>query len=543
MSFGARLLGAFTAVAVLVLAQGGLSWWVAEKAELQVVRGRVAGDLQSGFLTLSATKQRLRAWSLRALIGAEHERNDGEALRSSMADTITRLQGLSREANRLTGAARGNTDDARRDDALRLLAASVVALKPAIETINQRGSSADVLTAWAALEAVFDRGAGRDLREVLNESIRTETELLASRRADADRALAALKLQSLLMTLLLSLCALGLAGYFARALRRPLSEMMRGALAFQQGDLRHRIPVSGRDEFASFAGSINRMAAELSERREQEAKIRAELESLVADRTIELEAALDGLRQSEHRRRQLLGDISHELRTPTTAIRGEAEIALRGSKTEADYRGALARVGQAAQQLAALIDDLIMMARSDGETLALDLQVRDVRMCLEEALVNVTATAAQRDIGLAVTTADDPAAFRHDPVRIQQIITLLLDNAIRYSHPGSTVTVASAVLREGAKAPVWQLVIADEGIGIAPEDVQMVFERTYRASNARSHRPEGTGLGLAIARALAQRQGGQIALASELGRGTTVSLRFPLEASGRHAPHDEGQRA
>ena len=539
MPFRARLLAAFAAMALLALAQGGLNAWIASTAELQVLRGRIAGDLQSGFLDLSATKQRLRAWSLRVLIGAEYEAGDGEVLRMRMAETIVRLQQLSREAERLDGsAARSSQDDKHRDEALKLLAASVVALQPAIATISAQGSSGNILAAWAAIEAVFDEGAGRDLRQVLNESIRTETDLLASRRADADRALVRLNLLSLATTVLLGLAALGLAVYFARALRRPLHDLVRGAEAFARAELGHRIPVRGRDEFAGAATSINRMAQELSLRRDQEARIRGELEGLVAERTAALEEALDGLRQSERRRRQLLGEISHELRTPMAAIRGEAEVTLRGARSEAEYRAALTRVGQASQQLAALIDDLIMMARSDSETLPLDRQPVDARLPLEEALVTLTSAAQQRQIRLE-TDVDAPATLFCDPVRLQQIITLLLDNAVRYSHPGGTVRVKAQADDSGAGQGHWRLDIVDQGIGIAPDELDRVFERTYRAGNARGHRPNGMGLGLAIARHLAERQEGTIVLDSRLGEGTMVTLRFPLAGEGQAFPVEQ----
>lgn len=533
MLFRTRLLIAFASVGFLAVAQGGLNAWISQTAAVQVLRGRVAGDLQSGFLDLSATKQRLRAWSLRVLIGADHEAGDGEMLRLRMAETIGHLQQLSREADGLNSSAGGaSQDDERRNEALRLLAASVVALQPAIATIIAQGSAGNILAAWAAIETVFDQGAGRDLRQVLNESIRTETELLASRRADADQALVRLRLLSLATTALIGLAGLGLAAYFARALRRPLHDLVRGAEAFARAELDHRIPVRGRDEFAGAAASINQMAQELSLRRDQEAQIRGELEGLVSERTVALEEALEGLRQSERRRRQLLGEISHELRTPMAAIRGEAEVTLRSARSEAEYRAALTRVGQASQQLAALIDDLIMMARSDGETLPLDRQPVDARLPLEEALVTVTSAAQQRQIRLE-TEVDASATLFCDPVRLQQIITLLLDNAVRYSHPGGMVRVTTQVKDDGAGLDHWRLDIVDRGIGIAPDDLDRVFERTYRAGNARGHRPNGMGLGLAIARHLAERQEGTIVLDSRLGEGTMVTLRFPIIDASR----------
>lgn len=525
--FSTRLTIAFVLTASLALAQGGLAAWIANRAEHQVMRGRVAGDLQSGFWELSATKQRLRAWSLRALIGAEHAPGDGEMLRQRMASTIVRLQGLSAQAeamDRRVGLV--SSEGPRRDDALTLLAQSVVALKDPIAEINRRGPTQDARTAWAAIESVFDQGAGRDLRVLLDDSIRTEAEILKRTRRTADLYLQRVKVLSWSAAGALSLFAILLAWYFVGALRRPLAAMSDGARAFERGQLDHRMPVGGFAEFALFGASINRMAEELSARRNQEAELRAGLVVQVAARTSELEAALGELRQVEARRRQLLGDISHELRTPMTAIRGEAEVALRGSKTIGEHREALQRISQASRQMGALIDDLLMMARSDAEDMQLNLAEVDARDPLEEAVASLSSVALERGLDLDVRVDPRPAVVLADGQRLQQVMALLLDNAIRYSHPGGVVRVTAGVATEDPT--VWRLEIVDQGIGIAEEDLQKVFERGYRAASARAHRADGTGLGLPIAKTLTERQGGVLTLGPAETGGTRAALVLSL---------------
>lgn len=527
--FSTRLTVAFVLMASLALAQGGLAAWIADRAEQQVIRARVAGDLQSGFWELSATKQRLRAWSLRALIGADHAPGDGEMLRQRMAATIVRLQDLSARASQMDGR-RGveSGEDAARDDALELLSESVVALRAPIADINRRGPTGDARAAWAQIEAVFDKGAGRDLREMLNDRLRIEGEILQRTRRTADLYLARVKLLSWSAAATLSLTALVLAIYFVRALRRPLSAMSDGAKAFERGQLDHRMPEGGFAEFARFGASINHMAAELSARREQEAELRSGLETQVAVRTQELEAALGELRQAEARRRQLLGDISHELRTPMTAIRGEAEVALRGARTVADHREALQRITQASQQMGALIEDLLMMARSDAEVLQLDLGEVDPRLALDAALATLAPLAHVRGLDLQVTVDDDPVLVEADGQRLQQVMALLLDNAIRYSHPGGAVRVIA-----GTQGGAWRLEIVDEGIGIGEADLARVFERGFRSASARAHRADGTGLGLPIARTLAERQGGTLNLERAEGRGVRAVLALPSKTPAK----------
>lgn len=528
--FSRRLTVALVLMALLALAQGGLAAWIADRAEHQVIRGRVAGDLQSGFWELSATKQRLRAWSLRALIGASHAPGDGEMLRQRMAETIVRLQQLSVQAEQMDRAmGLDSSESAQRDEALKLLAHSVVALREPIADINRRGPTQDARTAWTAIESVFDTGAGRDLREVLNDRLRTEGEILARKRQTADLYLERVKLLSWTAAGTLSLTALVLAIYFVGALRRPLAAMSDGAKAFERGKLSHRMPEGGFREFARLGGSINHMAAELAARREQEAEMRAHLEVQVAARTRELEAALGELRQAEARRRQLLGDISHELRTPMTAIRGEAEVALRGSKTIKDHRDALQRITQASGQMAALIEDLLMMARSDAEVLQLNTAEIDPREPLEEAIASLSPVAHVRDLELEVVIDTRPVLVEADSQRLRQVAALLLDNAIRYSHRGGAVKVVACI--DPAAQGFWRLEITDQGIGISESDIPHVFERGFRASAARAHRADGTGLGLPIAKTLAERQAGTLRVESTQEGGVRAVLLLPLSPS------------
>ncbi|MET0171651.1 MAG: HAMP domain-containing sensor histidine kinase [Agrobacterium vaccinii] len=526
--FTIRLVGAFAVLAILIVSQGLLNRHIATVAEQQVIRGRYAGDLLSGLLELSATKQRLRAWSLRALIGADHAPGDGEMLRAHMATTIEQLQRISQKTREMDHLAAGpDADDDARDEALRLISGSVIALRPAVEQIRSHTGADDVRTAWASIETIFDQGAGRDLREVLNDIIAKERSQLVITRANADVALLQLNRVLAGMTFIIAVIGMGLAYAIANAIRRPLQQMSEGAKAYEAGQLEHRIPVTTTDEFGRFATSINRMASELLLRRHEEANQRIILEQQVKERTSALENALSRLRASEGRRRSLLADISHELRTPTTAIRGEAEIALRGQKADDDYRASLERIGQAASQMGSLIDDLLMMSRGEDETLALNKEPIDIAGPLEEALLSAAALANQRSVSIVTDIEDAETVVAGDAFRLRQIIAILLDNAIRYSPQNGQVKIVSHVVEN-----TWELVVHDNGIGIEPDALNHVFERNFRGSNARLHRPEGTGLGLSIARHLVSAHDGTITLSSDSGKGTTATLRLPLLKNG-----------
>ena len=207
-------------------------------------------------------------------------------------------------------------------------------------------------------------------------------------------------------TLTLVLAFIILDVYFTRALRRPLEDLSKGALALQSGDLLHRIPDARREEFSRLAHSVNNMAGEFHIHRLFEAEARQHLEQLVQARTNELELAVEKLEKLDLKRRQLFADISHELRTPTTAIRGEAEITLRGrDKPLEEYKVALTHIVSASQQLGLVIDDLLLMARSDIDMLALERVNLDVNLPLREAVLQVQVQVLDNAKSIYIDTA------------------------------------------------------------------------------------------------------------------------------------------
>lgn len=532
--FRKRLTVALGVLALAALLQGGVSWWAMESAANKVYRGRVASDVLAGFLELSATKQRLRAWLSQTLLGAPVDPQLREKLQADMATTLARLDTLAVTAAELDGdrQARQAEHHDRQDD-LAVLHQSLEELRVAMATVQPRPADTNAVAAWAEITRVFDMSQGRDLRSLLAQNITREKAAVARDRAAADSSLALVRTLALGAAASLALAVALLAMYFARALRQPLEELSAGVDALQRGDLQHRIPDHRHDEFSRFAQRVNVMADEIAHHREREVQVRHQLEEQVQERTVELEEALQTLQDLEARRRQLFADVSHELRTPTTAIRGEAEIALRGREKPAHYyQSALQRIVAAAQQLGAVIDDLLTMARSDIDTLALHRTPVEVNAPLQEAVEQ--AQALGRDANVQVeylSRTDTQVSAWHvlgDAQRLRQLFTLLLHNAVRYSHPGGVVSVQAMHMSDEHGAAQWQLSVTDHGIGITADELPRVFERNFRSPRARLHRADGSGLGLPIAATLARAHDGVIDIDSTPEQGTTVSLRLPL---------------
>lgn len=527
--FRRRLSLVLLLLAAAVVLQAVAAVFAAREAERQVVRGRIASDILQRFVELSAAKQRLRSWVTQYQIGAGGDLTERDALEQGMRAKLGELTELMQQAHDKGLAVQGTAEQAARQDALQVLGQSVATLSAAIRQKPPLSPDVQAREAWDTLTAVFERSEGRDLRQIIAQSIQREQAAMERERAAANASLARMRAWWMGTALLLVLGALAAALYFGRALRRPLDALTAGAQALEQGRLQHRIELPGRDEFAEVARSMNAMADELEQHHRREAQQRQVLEATVRERTVDLHQANESLRRTDVRRRQLLADISHELRTPTTAIRGEAEVTLRGQdKPVTEYRAALTRIVDISRQLGHVIDDLLAMARTDMESLSLVRQPVALQQPLLDALNQAGALAGEH--GVSLQAEGQPAQSTQvfgDAQRLTQLMLLLLDNAIRYSHPGGVVR-----WRVEERGDAVEIRVMDDGIGIPPDELAQVFERHYRSGAARRHRASGSGLGLPIARALAQAHGGALELLSPCNAagdgGTCAVLRLPL---------------
>jgi two-component system, OmpR family, sensor kinase len=204
---------------------------------------------------------------------------------------LQRLQALSARAVMLDDTDATRLVHVSRQDSIAVLERSFKQLTRTVENVAPLEPGTDARDAWQALSQLFDISDGRDLREIIASGIARETETVARERQAADSALKWMRILWLSAAATIALAAVLLATYFTRALRRPLDNLIHGALALERGELNNRIEVVGSDEFSAVAHSLNSMAAELSAHRLREAKTRHELEELVNARTAELQAA------------------------------------------------------------------------------------------------------------------------------------------------------------------------------------------------------------------------------------------------------------
>ncbi|MDP8924567.1 MAG: ATP-binding protein [Chloroflexota bacterium] len=239
---------------------------------------------------------------------------------------------------------------------------------------------------------------------------------------------------------------------------------------------------------------------------------------------------LDRLDRAFRRQRQFTADASHELRTPLAMLRGQIELALDRPRSAEEYEATLVSLGDDVRRMEGLLGDLLTLARADAGRLPLVPEPLDLADLATDVAAAMEPLASARGVRLT-RSGGGALPIVADQTRLTQLLVNLLDNAVKYTPDGGTVTVSTG--RDAGQAI---LSVADTGIGVAPEHLPHLFERFYRADAARARAEGGAGLGLSISRWIAEAHGGRIDIESRLGEGTTVTVRLPvLDDVGRPA--------
>jgi two-component system, OmpR family, phosphate regulon sensor histidine kinase PhoR len=232
------------------------------------------------------------------------------------------------------------------------------------------------------------------------------------------------------------------------------------------------------------------------------------------------------LRRVEEMRREFVANVSHELRTPLSIFRGYLETLLDDPhQPPGELLRILEVMERHSDRLNALVEDVLSLARLEAPTAELDLSEIDLPDFLREILRDWEKRLEAKQLKSHLEAPLDLPKLEADESRLQEIIYNLLDNAVKYSQPGSRIYVRAAVHGDRMR-----LSVSDEGIGIRENDLPRIFERFYRADKARSRELGGTGLGLSIVKHIAQLHGGNAEAQSEPGKGTKISVNLPLRA-------------
>ncbi len=231
------------------------------------------------------------------------------------------------------------------------------------------------------------------------------------------------------------------------------------------------------------------------------------------------------IRRLERARRDFVANISHEFRTPLTAIQGFSETLLEGALDDPNNsRRFIQIIYDHALRLGRLTDDLLRLARIEAGQLQLEIQPISIANLIEPCLETTHVKAKQKELVLEAEYAPDLPMLEGDFRSLQETLLNLLDNAIRYSSPGGRIHINASLI--GSEMLIS---ISDTGIGIPKAEQDRIFERFYRTDAARSRESGGTGLGLSIAKHLVEAHGGHIKVESEVGRGSIFCVFLPLQ--------------
>src|ERR1041384_4028657 len=230
------------------------------------------------------------------------------------------------------------------------------------------------------------------------------------------------------------------------------------------------------------------------------------------------------LQRVEKMRRDFVANVSHELRTPLSIFRGYLETLLDDPhQPPGELLRILEIMGRHSDRLNALVEDVLSLARLESPGIELNLSEIDLPGLLHSIMRDWEKSFAAKQLKSPLNFPGTRPPLRADETRLQELIYNLLDNAVKYSKPGGTV-----FLRAESEGDSVRISVADQGAGIPSDDLPRIFERFYRADKSRSGEQSGTGLGLSIVKHIAQLHGGSVDAHSELGKGTTISVMFPV---------------
>ena len=286
------------------------------------------------------------------------------------------------------------------------------------------------------------------------------------------------------------LVALLLTVVVSRRIANPLLLMVDASNRMGRGEYTARVPVIGEDEVARLGMAMNDLASNLA--------------------------------RLETSRREFLADISHELRTPMSYIRGYSQVLIEGmAKSEEDVTAHLQVIHDETMRLESLVEALFSAAKSDEPKLTMNREPTALADVAQGVVDKLRGRCFEKGIELR-TRFSYPDVVLLDRAQIEEVFINLLDNALRYTPTGGSVEIAIFPCDEGIKASV-----SDTGCGIGKDDLPRIFDRLYRVEKSRSRSSGGAGLGLAIVKRIVEAHGGSVEAASELGVGTTITFVLP----------------
>ncbi|HIS95671.1 MAG TPA: HAMP domain-containing protein [Candidatus Ventricola gallistercoris] len=349
--------------------------------------------------------------------------------------------------------------------------------------------------------SIFDRITGRDVSRVwvgcftapLEDGGEMQGVLIQlSSVQDTVDSLVSMRDRMIGVFLLALVVVLAMASVISRVVTKPVKELSAGIERMSKGDYEHRVHVPGHSEMAQLAAAFNQMSEQV--------------------------------RNLDEARNQFVSNASHELKTPLATIKILVESMMYQEDMDPQLRNEfLGDIDKEIDRLSSVVGDLLTLVHIDSHKLKLRREMMVFADTVRESVARLKPLAQTRDQEIKMQIADSCEMFA-DPGKLAQVCYNIIENAIKYTPNGGTVTVS---LHKSGRDAV--LDISDTGVGIPPEDLPHIFDRFYRVDKARSRDTGGTGLGLSIVKQIVRLHAGSVNVQSEVGKGTTFTVQLPVK--------------
>jgi len=303
---------------------------------------------------------------------------------------------------------------------------------------------------------------------------------------------------------------------------KPVKHLKEVSDAISAGELNVRSEIQTGDEFEDLSHAFNRMLRNLVSMQDQWRKVNADLDRKVD----ELAQANMALYESNRLKSDFLATMSHELRTPLNSILGFSDVLLSSEHLNEKQSRWAGNIQSSGQKLLALINDILDLAKIEAGKMQVRVEEFSLQDVCEGLLNMFRQMAEKKNIDLRGQIDPEIPMLRQDVTKLQQILQNLISNAIKFTPEGGRIS-----LKGEADSGYIVLTVTDTGVGIALEEQDLVFQKFRQSGNSLTREHAGTGLGLSIVRELAKLLGGEIVLQSELGRGSTFTVRLPMQLS------------
>lgn len=524
-----KLVISFSIFLFIVVIQAIATFWAFQTLGYHTERSRTAQQMLTHIVHFRADAKRLQVWLADYIIAEKRDTTLRDQLFKHMSSYLEQIELLN---TNVFASSKYNSDpdfSNRVTQKSLFLDEKMTALEQALETrqINQLHSDAQ---RWQTFVALVDEFQGSDIASIVYDLILLLTEKTHQAENDAAAMSRFLYTTLIMISFISVLLFIGLSLYLTRHFSQSLAQLTQGAERIQTGNFSTAIPEKGPNEFVQLAKAFNRMATSLRDSIEQQKRIQNATEDKVLERTAQLQHVVNQLYDAEIRQKGFIAEVTHELRTPTTIIMGEAELALRAKEhVQNSIKSCFERILECCVTLSYRIDDLIMLSKGQHALVSVKLEKTTLESVYQQLVIQAKLQTAHSPAHLitsahsSVLLDDSEKYLLVDSQKLDLVFRILVENALQYQE--STPHLELEFQRNSSELT---LKVIDSGIGITADEQHALFQRHQRGDRAKNLRPEGLGIGLCIAKSIIDAHDGTLSLQSNMPQGVIAVMTLPL---------------